>query len=711
MRYIAHKAEDGREQSVLEHLQNVSVLAGEFASSFGESKSGQEIGLYHDIGKYSVGFQNRILNNGIKVDHSTAGAKEMIKAKNPVAAFCIAGHHSGLMNMGTKFSVDGDGTLCGRLKKSLSGELNYDYFKNELSAPSFSDQNDKNKCSSKFEQSFLTRMLFSSLVDADFLDTERFMTNGAVQRGSSITVQELKKKFDRYCQKFQGCVGDINVKRQEIREECIAKAKEEPGLFSLTVPTGGGKTLSSLAFALYHAVEYGKERIIYVIPYTSIIEQTADIFRDILGDENVIEHHMNVDYEDKEEFANNKESLKKLATENWDASVIVTTNVQFFESLFSNKVSHCRKLHNVANSVVIFDEAQMLPVDYLKPCIEAIKVLACHYGVTEVLCTATQPSLNKFVEPCEIREICSNTEELYKFFHRVQYKCLKLSSLDEVATEMNKHEQVLCVTNSKKDAQKIYNMMTGEGSYHLSTFMYPNHRRTVLETIKKRLKSGLPCKVVSTSLIEAGVDVDFPVVFREIAGLDSCIQAGGRCNREGKHCVEDSVVHLYDLDKPVAKIPNYIRQPQSITKGLLGEYEDIAGLAAIKSYFDKLHYFKGDDALDKKDILGELEKYNFAEVGKKFRLIEEETRAIFIDNNDESHKILIQLKLGIWNRGLMRKAGMYIVSVYERQYEQLLKLGKIEVIDDDLAILTDESVYDKHVGLNINMDDGNAIML
>lgn len=710
MKYIGHRSEDGREQLLLEHLHNVSKLAGEFAAPFGERKMGEEIGLYHDIGKYSVGFQNRILNNGIKVDHSTAGAKEMIMAKNPIAAFCIAGHHCGLMNMGTKFSVDGDGTLCGRLKKSLSDELNYDYFKNELSVPSFSDPNDKNKCSNKFEQSFLTRMLFSSLVDADFLDTENFMANGNINRGIAVAMPELKNRFDRYCQRFQGCTGGINIKRQEIMEECIAKAKEESGLFSLTVPTGGGKTLSSLAFALYHAVEYGKERIIYVIPYTSIIEQTADIFREILGDENVIEHHMNMDYEDKEEFAAGKESLKKLATENWDAPLIVTTNVQFFESLFANKVSRCRKLHNIANSVVIFDETQMLPVDYLKPCMEAIKVLASHYGVTEVLCTATQPSLNKFVEPCVIKEICSDTQGLYEFFRRVQYRPLKVNSLNEVADEINKHEQVLCITNSKKDAQELYNMMNGEGCYHLSTFMYPNHRRKVMDIIRKKLKEGAECRVVSTSLIEAGVDVDFPVVFREVAGLDSCIQAGGRCNREGKQSLEKSIVYLYDLGKSVGKIPNYIRQPLSITMGLLQEYEDIAGVDAIKAYFDRLHYFKGN-ALDKKEILGELEKYNFAEAGKKFRLIEENTKAIFIDGTEESHKILVQLKLGIRNRPLMRKAGMYIVSVYERQYEQLLKLGKIEVIDDDFAVLNDESVYDKDIGLNINMDDGNAIIL
>lgn len=710
MEYIGHKTEDGRKQLLIDHLKNVSQLAGQFAAVFGEKEMGEQVGLYHDIGKYSLGFQNRIMNDGHKVDHSTAGAQEMIKVKNSVMAFCIAGHHSGLMDRGSRFSVDGDGTLQGRLKKELSGKLAYDSFLNELSVPSSLNPNDKNKTSNSFRISFYTRMLFSSLVDADFLDTEIFMSEGKVSRGSSTTMDELKTKFDIYCEKFTGCEGAINQKRQEIRNECIKKAGEKPGLFSLTVPTGGGKTLSSLAFALNHAVGYNKKRIIYVIPYTSIIEQTADIFRGILGDENVIEHHMNVDYDDNENLSNGTDAYKKLATENWDAPIIVTTNVQFFESLFANKSSRCRKLHNIANSVVIFDEAQMLPVDYLKPCMEAIKELAVNYGVTEVLCTATQPSLNKFVEPYEIREICNDTQGLYEFFRRVRYEQLKVSSLEDVASKLNQYKQVLCITNSKEDAQELYGMLTGEGCFHLSTLMYPNHRRQVLRVIRERLNNCLPCKVISTSLIEAGVDVDFPVVSREVAGLDSCIQAGGRCNREGKNSSDDSIVYLYDLERTVTKIPSFIRQPLGITQGLLKEYGDIAGLDVIKKYFDNLHYFKNDE-LDKGKILTEINDYNFATVAKKFKLIEENTKSLFINNTEESNNILECLQCGIRSRTLLRQAGKFIVPIYENQLRKLLDLGKIEAVDQELYLLIDDTVYSDKTGLKLEVDDGVGVFL
>lgn len=710
MEYIGHKTEDGREQPLIDHLKNVSQLAGQFAAVFGEKEMGEQVGLYHDIGKYSLGFQNRIMNDGPKVDHSTAGAQEMIKVKNPVMAFCIAGHHSGLMDRGSRFSVDSDGTLQGRLKKDLKGKLAYDSFLNELSVPSSFNPNDKNKTSNSFGISFYTRMLFSSLVDADFLDTEIFMSEGKVSRGYSTTMDELKTKFDVYCGRFNSCEGAINLKRQEIRNECIKKADEKPGLFSLTVPTGGGKTLSSLAFALYHAVRFSKKRIIYVIPYTSIIEQTADIFRGILGDENVIEHHMNVAYDDNENLSTDKDAYKKLATENWDAPVIVTTNVQFFESLFANKPSRCRKLHNIANSVVIFDEVQMLPVDYLKPCMEAIKELAVNYGVTEVLCTATQPSLNQFVKPYEIREICSDTQGLYEIFRRVRYEQLKVSSLEDVASKLNQYKQVLCINNSKKDAQKLYEMLTGEGCFHLSTLMYPNHRRQVLYVIRERLKNCLPCKVISTSLIEAGVDVDFPVVFREVAGLDSCIQAGGRCNREGKNSLDDSIVYLYDLERTVTKIPSFIRQPLSITQGLLKEYEDIAGLDVIKEYFDRLYYFKGD-ALDKNDILSETKKFNFATVGQQFKLIEENTKSLFINNTEESEWILECLQRGIRSRTLLRQAGKFIVPIYENQLRKLLDLGKIEEVDQELYLLIDNTAYSNKTGLKLEMDDGVGVFL
>ena len=419
--YIGHTSEEGRQQLLIDHLKGTSLLAERFASVFDAPEWGRMAGLYHDIGKYSAAFQRRILEDGPRVDHSTAGALLMKKIKNVPLALCIASHHSGLLNMGTKFLDVTDGTLMGRLKKELKGKLDYSAYRQELpepvpirKAPAFLYGKDQ------FYYSFFIRMLFSCLVDADFLDTERFVNDGKVQRGGFATMEELHDLFFAYYATFGKPTTPINQKRQEIYQQCLDAAEKEPGMFSLTVPTGGGKTLSSLAFALKHAIKYKKQRIIYIIPYTSIIEQTADIFRNILGDGNVIEHHMNVDYDkdyDKNYDDDKKEddglNRKKLATENWDAPVIVTTNVQFFESLFAAKTSRCRKVHNIANSVLIFDEAQMLPEPYLRPCIRSMGELVANYRCTAVLCTATQPSLETYFsrigEGLKVREICPDT--------------------------------------------------------------------------------------------------------------------------------------------------------------------------------------------------------------------------------------------------------------------------------------------------------------
>lgn len=310
------------------------------------------------------------------------------------------------------------------------------------------------------------------------------------------------------------------------------------------MPTGGGKTVASLAFALKHAVEHNMDRVIYVIPYTSIIEQNAQIFREILGDDNVLENHCNVDYEGTEEFR-----PMQLASENWDKPVVVTTNVQFFESLFSNKSSKCRKLHNIANSVIIFDEAQMLPIDYLTPCLSMIQELVENYGTSVVLCTATQPALDDFfVSKEQIVELCPRLGEQFRFFERVTYQNIGSISKEGITELLAKEQSVLCIVNTRKDAQELYHSLQGGGVYHLSTSMYPKHRKRVLKCVKERLSTKKKCILISTSLVEAGVDLDFSCVYREIAGIDSMIQAAGRCNREGKRTVEESKVYIFELE-------------------------------------------------------------------------------------------------------------------------------------------------------------------
>ena len=718
--YIGHTTEEGRQQLLIDHLKGTGLLAERFASIFDAAEWGKMAGLYHDIGKYSTAFQQRILEDGPRVDHSTAGALLMKSIKNGPLALCIASHHSGLLNIGTKLSKVDDGTLMGRLKKELKGKLDYSVYRQELpeplpirKVPAFLYGKDQ------FYYSFFIRMLFSCLVDADFLDTERFVNDGKVQRGGFATMQELHNLFFAYYATFGKPTTPINQKRQEIYQQCLDAAEKEPGMFSLTVPTGGGKTLSSLAFALKHAIKYKKQRIIYIIPYTSIIEQTADIFRNILGNGNVIEHHMNVDYDDNDKKEDDGLNRKKLATENWDAPVIVTTNVQFFESLFAAKTSRCRKVHNIANSVLIFDEAQMLPEPYLRPCIRSIGELAANYRCTAVLCTATQPSLETYFsrigEGLKVREICPDTQGLYEFFRRAAYRFMDVDSLESLAVQLKEHEQVLCVTNSKKDARDLYQMMSGDGCYHLSTFMYPAHRRHVLAIIRQRLQDGLPCQVISTSLIQAGVDVDFPVVYREIAGLDSIIQTGGRCNREGKQRTEDSIVYIYDLHKPMNRIPAFVRRPIEITQTVVKDYDDIASAESIKAYFDRLHYTIGEDQLDSKDILKRLEINNpaFTEIAKDFKLIEEDSRPVFIpiDGDLDNQKILVQLRAGIRSRSIFRKANQYIVSVYKNQFEKLCETGKLDALDSELYVLNDPAGYDSDTGLVVNMEDGIGIFL
>ncbi|WP_441561117.1 CRISPR-associated helicase Cas3' [Colibacter massiliensis] len=714
MEYIGHKSEDGRKQPLLEHLTNTAILAESFADVLNAGEWGRICGLYHDIGKYSPGFQRRILANGPKVDHSTAGAKEMAKLKKIPLAMCIAGHHSGLLNLGNPLSLETD-TLMGRLKKELSGTLDYSAFKTEVS--DFQETLKIPTClrsKDPFSISFFIRMLFSCLVDADFLDTEAFMQEGAIERGGFSTISELQKRFMKYYKRFSHPTTPINKKRREIFLQCTAKAAENAPLWGLTVPTGGGKTLASMAFALNHAVQYGKKRIIYVIPYTSIIEQTAAIFRDIVGEDNVIEHHMNVDYggsEEKEDFSAEK---KKLATENWDAPLIVTTNVQFFESLYASRTSRCRKLHNIAESVIVFDEAQMLPNDYLKPCVHAIAELVSSCKCTAVLCTATQPSIDSFFTGIDktltVREIYENTQELYDFFKRVEFERLNISSLGDLVQKVNNCKQALCVANSKKDVQAIYGALSDEGCFHLSTNMYPLHRKKILTEIKKRLRENLPCKVISTSLIECGVDLDFPTVFRELAGIDNIIQAGGRCNREGKRGKAESKVYVYDLNKKITEIPTFIRLPIEVTKMVMQKHADISSVEAIKEYFDLLHSYK-DESLDKKGILETVGKYNFRNAAHDFVLIEENTKNILIDSDSVSHNIISDIRLGIRNRHLMRKAAMYTVQVYERAYKKLLETGKIEIIDENINVLLDENIYDIHMGLIVDESDGIGLFL
>lgn len=723
MMYIAHTSEEypDKPQQLLDHLLAVAALAEEFGAVFQAGEMACIGGKYHDVGKYSDAFQKYIL--GIRkgrVDHSTAGAKLMMMHRLPWIAFCIAGHHAGLPDLGTKTNSAGEATLWGRYKKKIE---DYSAYKNELpETPVCHEMRMIQEVGSDpFQQMLFIRMLFSCIVDADFLDTENYMSHGTVRRGGFDSIQKLAERFFKTLEErgFFSPSNPLNQKRCQILQRCISQGKEPPGLFSLTVPTGGGKTVSSLAFAMKQAQTYGKRRIIYVIPYTSIIEQTADVFRGFLGSKNVVEHHMNVSYDDISEDGSEQQNQKKLATENWDAPVIVTTNVQFFESLFANRTSKCRKLHNIANSVIVFDEAQMFPVSYLRPVVKAIEGLIKFYGCTTVLCSATQPHLDHFFETDGVhcREIMIQIPELYRAFQRTKFVYEGMKSYEWVAQELSSHGQVLCVAVTKEEAHRIYEELPNKkNTFFLSTDLYPMHRKAVIKMIKERLKRGEPCIVVSTSVISVGVDIDFPVVYLEMTGLDSLIQGAGRGNREGKRNLEESLVHVFSTEK--GSQSKFLQQERQATEAVQSSCkEGMESPEAIQQYFDLLYCAK-EGELDVKEVVKQSEKMAFSTIGRAVRLIDENMRSILIPKEKEAKEIEQQLRMGIRTRELMRRAGMYMVNVrssrnrsYADAFERLYQSGKIELLDEEISILVNISAYDAVMGLCTDMEDNAGIML
>ncbi len=719
--YLAHRTEDGREQSVSEHAENVAELCAGFAAPFGAEEVGRQLGLAHDIGKYSRAFQRRISGENIHTDHSTAGAQEIMKYAGWPAAYCVAGHHGGLPDGGGKLDVSSDSTLNGRLKRQVEP---YGDFSREihLTRPRFRPPRVLGQ--GGFTMAFFIRMLFSCLVDADFLDTETFMLGSPPPRGSDITVDELLVRLETYITRWKDPKSELDRARQDILNACMeAGTAQDPGLFTLTVPTGGGKTVSSLAFALRHAVEHGKKRVVYVIPYTSIIEQTADTFRQILGDEAVLEHHSNVDFGDDENGPRDPEKeRRKLASENWDMPVIVTTAVQFFESLFAHKPSRCRKLHNLADSVIIFDEAQTIPLSYLLPCVRAIAELTVNYGASCVLCTATQPALGPMFTAIATelapREIAPAVPKC--IFERVRYEHLGQLSNGELARRLRAHDQVLCIVSTRKQAQAVYDLLDREGGFHLSTLMTPEHRREVLSTIRDRLKAALPCRVVSTSLIEAGVDVDFPAVYRAEAGLDSIVQAAGRCNREGKRPADDSRVYIFRPDDAyTATLPHAMKRPLEVMRAVTRDCPALDDPETIERYFTALRQFTGAE-IDSKHIVSLLENgvqdprcptFPFVKLAQAFHLIDQSTYAVLVPRTEEAKEIAARLRNGERSRALLRKAGQYSVNVYKNHLDALLGRGAVDMMEEDLYVLTDISLYDEDTGLGVPDSEGVGIIL
>ena len=718
MKALAHISEDrSRTQTVYEHLSGTAKLAGAFAAAFGARQEAEFAAWHHDIGKYSAAFQAR-LAGGAPVDHSTAGAQEAMKCRppHPQAAFAIAGHHTGIPDGGNQRNdTAGDATLFGRLKKPVDP---YDGWK-EVPLPQSTPPDWANRNPVDF--AFFTRMLYSCLVDADFIDTETFMYGQEAPRGNgtdlSILLAKVRVQAERYLS--SKAASPVGQQRNAVLQACLDKGAHGPqGLYTLTVPTGGGKTFASLAFALEHAAAQGMKRVIYVIPYMSIIDQTAAVFANLLGEENILADYSCADYKNLErEDLTPAQYRQLLASENWDAPVVVTTAVQFFESLYANRSSRCRKLHNLADSVIIFDEAQTLPLDYLKPCSCAIAQLVRYCHTTAVLCTATQPALEpffkEFAPELSLQEITPDTARLYDVLRRTTLCDLGTLSQEALAARLAGLSQVLCVVNRRKTAQELFAQLPQEGSYCLTTLLCAADRRRQLDEIRQRLHDGLPCRVVSTSLIEAGVDVDFPAVFRERCGLDSLLQTAGRCNREGRHAPEESVVSCFALEDcpPPQMLAQNVSALQYAARCCDDHYDQLNAPDAIHRYFQELYCNRGDAALDKKGILNAFRKgisgcsFPFAQVAGQFHLIEAPTRTVYLPIG-EGEALCERLRSGQVSRSLYRRLGAYSVACYQKQFDALDAAGALEPLPNGNAILLDAAKYDRQTGLAMDVETG-----
>jgi CRISPR-associated endonuclease/helicase Cas3 len=722
--YFAHSlpGKPSQEWQGLEaHLWAVARRAGKFGAEFGAGEWSFLAGLWHDIGKYSDDFQRMLKhseeeNSEAKshssgIDHSTAGAILVeesfglqFKYLERALAYVIAGHHAGL--------ADWVAGLDARLNKDNQLKEIINRIPCEIRSRTFPTEMPKAPVSSnQLTLSLWIRMIYSCVVDADFLDTEEFlMPDKCAEREGYPSLDVLLSQFNDYIKYLIDAAAKtpVNVVRELVLRQCILKSSSSPAIFTLTVPTGGGKTLSSMAFALNHAVKFHKKRIIYVIPYISIIEQTVDVFREIFN-EAVIEHHSNMDGDESDD----ENHRNRLACENWDAPVIVTTAVQFFESLFANRASRCRKLHNIVNSVLVLDEAQLLPPHLLLPIIEVLKELQSNYGVTIILSTATQPALAKkkgvdfeFPGIENSVEIMDDPGRLHESLKRVHFAIpkenAKSMSWEEVAAELENHQTVLCIVNSRKDCRTLYGLMP-KGTIHLSALMCGAHRSNVIGEVKKRLKEGIPTRVISTQLVEAGVDLDFPVVYRAIAGLDEVAQAAGRCNREGTMTRGKVVVFVPQSAAP----PGHLRQAAEIGRRVLDALDsDDIPLDAFKDYFRELYWIKGKD-LDRNQVISMLTndpkmRFSFRKAAQLFRFIDRQGYPCLV-RYGAGAELIDRLCAQGKERFLLRKLQRYTVQVSEWHLKKLLASG--DVAEPELSpgvyMQVNTCLYREDIGLSL----------
>ena len=706
---ISHiRTSDMAIQTNEEHLQGVAKLAAQFAAEFGCEDIARIIGLLHDKGKEQAewqkyiqgvtGYNPKYTNIQSGPNHSYVGARiAQIQYPQlaPLIAQPIAGHHRGLYDYceyieETKKEIPND-VLVPKLQSCAMPRL----------------QNLKS-----YDLHHFVRMLFSCLVDADSLDTEMFMNpEQASLRGTNTTMKELLSRLEEYLYhlKEQSEQTEVNRIRNYVQERCVEESQGEAGFYSLTVPTGGGKTLASVLWALHHAVRNHLHRVVIAIPYTSIIVQTSATLKAIFGEENVLEHHSNVNPDDIKD--REQRERMQLATENWDYPIIVTTNVQLFESLFSNKRSDCRKLHNIVKSVLILDEVQTLPLDFYKPIVDTLDTLHRLFGTSVLFTTASQPVLTGRIEGANpsvgfdalasVREIIPAEAKLHDKLRRVELKIDDSpKSYDEIAAELAKHQRVLCIVNTRRDAKEIYDRLPKDGiRLHLSRMMCPAHIASTIQQIKTLLKedASVPVRVVSTQLIEAGVDIDFPVVFRQEAGLDSILQAAGRCNREGKNGI--CTTYVFSLGKEHPLPPGFISQTNNARLNMVGSFDWFAP-ETMAAYFKQLHCRVGNfDKQQMQELLYKPE-CEFEEAANRFHLIDDQTIPTLINWNN-SVGLYQQLLSEGPSYQLMKQMAQYSVNIRKRDFDKLKSIGAIEEPFENIYVITNPAFYHEDTGLSI----------
>ena len=758
---IAHRTEGGEEQSLYDHVEGVALQIRRNLTEAGLKQLiplGELLGRLHDAGKAQPAFQRYIRGeSAAKAPHSAAGALlatsllykfsvelglKKLPRTSQLLAYAISGHHRGLYNYAELQNKLEEVDCKDRCKKTaealtkLTAEIQ-SWAKEHAEATETSLKELAKQVGATEQAQALVRLLFSCLVDADFLDTEAFMDEERKGRRHEATcgyapLESLRDRLTKHMEGFS-TEGKINEARRAFLNQCREHGRTCPkGYYSLFLPTGGGKTLSSMAWALETALNHKAQRIIYVIPYTSIITQTAGIFREIFGEENVLEHHSDISFSGGEasQEAERYERTRLLA-ENWDAPIIVTTNVQFFESLFSHKVSRSRKVHSIANSVVVFDEVQMFPTEFLHPMLRLLEDLRWIYGTQLLFCSATLPpfdkdhtssfkKVNNFHQLSDaIQPIVREDPELFKVFDRVIYHLEeKEYTTKELAKELSQHDSALCIVNSRRDASQLYHALLEAGKetqdvIHLSRNMCSAHLKERIAEVRQRLKAKIPTIVISTQLIEAGVDIDLPIVYRAMSGLDSIVQAGGRCNREGKRPAPGEV-YVFSLSDG-GKAFGAIVQGQNATRFLLDNDKEHTRpripLELIKAYYDR--YYASIESFDTKDITESLYdedeakrwRFDFQQASEDFQLIDNVDRDLFVPYGRgkelleglEKHTLYL-------NHRTLRELQQYHVSISKWRYEELEEARLLsEVVVEretgkSILVLTPQG-YDEALGV------------